>query len=87
MSTDSSGDINCNAEKDGPQKLTNEQIGRYSRQLILPELGVKGDDHDNKIKETHTHVYIYICITIYTHTHACTHTHTHARTQTHTHSP
>ncbi|KAK7103886.1 adenylyltransferase and sulfurtransferase MOCS3-like isoform X2 [Littorina saxatilis] len=26
----------------GNQKLTNDQIGRYSRQLILPELGVKG---------------------------------------------
>ena len=84
MSTDSSGDINCNAEKDGPRKLTNEQIGRYSRQLILPELGVKGDDHDNKIKETHTHV--YICITIYTYTHTCTHTHTIVSLK-HTHTP
>lgn len=24
------------------QKLTNEEIGRYARQIILPEVGVKG---------------------------------------------
>ncbi|KAL8604876.1 hypothetical protein ACOMHN_028504 [Nucella lapillus] len=36
----SSGDVVPKTDTDG--KLTNEQIGRYSRQLILPELGVKG---------------------------------------------
>ena len=51
MSTDGSGNVDLNARKDGPQKLTNEQISRYSRQLILPELGVKGDDNDNNIKD------------------------------------
>ncbi|KAK7485016.1 hypothetical protein BaRGS_00023794 [Batillaria attramentaria] len=37
---DGSGDKTC--EKTDPQKLTNAQIARYSRQLILPELGVQG---------------------------------------------
>lgn len=27
---------------DSKQKLTNEEIGRYARQIILPEVGVKG---------------------------------------------
>jgi hypothetical protein len=42
LSTDSkTTDAGVTSASDMP-KLTKEQIGRYSRQLILPELGVKG---------------------------------------------
>ena len=41
VSTDQTGEVLIDSTVH--QVLSNEEISRYSRQLILPEIGVKGD--------------------------------------------